>query len=242
MKHIRPSIYFLAIVPLFFTIIFIIGCAEQITSGKTAAVEYTMMFQDGVYPTNAYSGTKDNHIFNDTFAKYYNYGATIKLFAGGDGTLVLYRGIIKFDVSTIEPSSVTVTSAILTLSLEACDGTPTIEAHKILQSWTEGSSNGVNGVSNWISKEAATNWATAGGSFDATSLASSTITSAGSVNLSIPASIVQSWIDDSTTNYGLLLKKKNDSPPANGDGILFYSRENTTKECHPRLTVYYNLP
>lgn len=151
----------------------------------------------------------------------------------------VYRGLIKFDLSSI-PSNATVSAATLSLYYYAgTDGVAnTIKLYRQLKDWSEY-------YACWTYYKNATAWTTEGG-FDSNDCEQSEIGSTGEIsdvnygwkNISLTASKVQEWISGTLTNNGLLLKATDEST----DYCVkqFYSSDYTTDtSLRPKLSVTY---
>src|SRR5271157_3238072 len=77
--------------------------------------EFKIDFQQGVYPTSNYTLASDTYIADscpDT-----NYGQCQNLYVGVDTTVpVVYRAMLRFDLTLVTPSNVQVTNAYLTMN------------------------------------------------------------------------------------------------------------------------------
>jgi hypothetical protein len=99
----------------------------------------------------------------------------------------------------------------------------------------------------WVETQATWNvystgnlWTAAGGDFNAAAISDSVnINAVGYHTFRINASVVQKWIDDETSNKGIMMKITDES--VIGDLLIAVS-ENTTGSFRPRLTVYYTAP
>lgn len=148
-------------------------------------------------------------------------GAGQYLFAGRTNSGALRRALLHFDLSSI-PSDAVIVSATLSLHLtQAASGEHLVSAHRVLASWTTGSSDptGNEGTgaaaapadATWNSRSfgsPAMDWASAGGDFASsasgfapigTELVRYSISSAGL------AADVQAWLADPSANHGWIL-------------------------------------
>jgi hypothetical protein len=224
------------------------GCTQGSTGAQGASGSTVMILQEGVSPSG-YAGAADNNLAYNSTGTYTtrNFGAATLMRTGrsSDLTPIIYRGAIKFDLSPIVPATSTITNAYLTLYVESLAyttfGVPsTVEVYALSQGWTEGSLDGTDGVSNWLTREAGTDWGAQGGSYEATLIDTESITQTGSVTFTITPAVVQNWLENSSANYGLLLKVTNES--GNVTIVNFSSSDSTTSSQRPKLTVYYRLP
>lgn len=192
-------------------------------------------------------------------------GAGEYLFAGRTQKGILRRGAIMFDVEEYIPTEATISSA--TLTMYASDfqnpgtdtGAQTIDIALAAKAWGEGSSNAggseengaiatANDVTWKHAKFAQVFWAAEGGDFSGNVHASQSVTGEGSYKWTSEdvAVDVQYWLDSPSRNYGWLIfgneKVGEESSKADtyaGTVKRFASRENTTEDCQPLLTVKY---
>ncbi|MFO0755310.1 MAG: DNRLRE domain-containing protein [Byssovorax sp.] len=140
-----------------------------------------------------------------------NFGTATLLSLGLSGTE--RRVLISSDVSSI-PAGSMVTSA--TLMLKAGGGSTTVlRAHQSLAPWAE------NTVT----------WNSFNNSFDPAVLASSTYSTTTALYSIDLTSIVQGWVNGTTSNYGILIERNLDSTNN------LYSSNNATVAYRPKLQV-----
>ncbi|MCA9160355.1 MAG: DNRLRE domain-containing protein, partial [Planctomycetales bacterium] len=153
---------------------------------------------------------------------------------GTQGSLVidresgdLQRALLQFDLSSI-PAGSTITSATLKLNATAIDGSLTIQAYQLQQSWAEGSAT-------WNQRTSGTNWTSAGSTYNTTPLDSITtnLTGLHAFNLT---TLAQAWLAGTQQNYGVMLG----SMDGGGNRTATYdSREGGTP---PVLEITYTPP
>jgi hypothetical protein len=171
-------------------------------------------------------------------------------FAGMTAQAEIRRGVIAFDIAGNIPAGSTITSVTLTLNMSrTISGDETVELHKLLADWGEGTSNanseegqGAPATPNdatWRHRFYDTVfWTNMGGDFSLTTSASQVV---GDIGLYVWTSAqmvadVQSWLDDPTNNFGwLVLGDESTSPTSK----RFDTRESATP---PVLTVEYTEP
>jgi hypothetical protein len=68
-----------------------------------------------------------------------------------------------------------------------------INVYQLTESWVEGSGSGTAGAANWTERQPGTAWSTAGGSFNATVVASLSPTATGLHSWDLTA-LVRSWV------------------------------------------------
>ncbi len=209
------------------------------TGPKGADGSILVMFQQGNYPSSAYSGVKDTSIVNVNYN--YNYGGCFINGAGAYTSYIATRTLIKFDLYDIVPSNVTVTKAELILTLNQIYGSNTYTAYKLTRDWLEG--NFCNAASTTVStwnKYGTGDWTTFGGDYDPTPVSNSVYVSGTlpqTIKFSLDTSMVQNWISDPLTNYGIIIIAKNESVINNS---IFWDTKETTSG--PLLKIYYKLP
>ena len=145
------------------------------------------------------------------------------------------RGLLQFDLSSV-PTGVTFQSVKLLLewvSGEVVADDP-VGVYALTRSWVEGNGTSGSGAT-WNTYDGTNKWTTAGGDFDATPVATSTITNATGQKSWDVKTLVQDWISGTRTNYGMLLKR---NPEADGNMPRhdFSSREGTVP---PKLQIVY---
>jgi hypothetical protein len=142
------------------------------------------------------------------------------------------RSLLQFDISSI-PSGSTVDSAILTLkSYQNRLSADSCAINRVTQAWTEA------GVT-WNKYDGSTNWATAGGDFDAVADATFTPPALTDTTVDITiTSLVQEWVNG-TANNGMIIKAGTE---ATTQGTLFYTSDAATAGNRPKLVVTYTLP
>src|SRR5215210_5295058 len=139
---------------------------------------------------------------------------------GGD----LYAAL-RWNLSSI-PAGATVNSATITLNISN-PSPQTYGVYELKKAWNEGQLT-------WNVAATGTPWATAGakGTTDRGSqIASVTPTNIASYTFTIPASVVQGWLNAPSSNSGILL-----AHTTNDDGFIFDSKEGTQP---PKLAITY---
>jgi hypothetical protein len=141
-------------------------------------------------------------------------------FAGETGMGELRRGVLAFDIAGSIPPHSTILSVTLSLNMSrtATETARTVELHKLLADWGEGTSqaSGDEGQGAPATTNDATwrhrffdtiFWATQGGDFSATVSASQSVGPVGAYTWSSAQMVadVQSWLDNPRTNFGWLV-------------------------------------
>ncbi len=170
-----------------------------------------------------------------------NYGAGTSAWVG-TSTNTRWRDIISFDLRDIPPNA-PITSATMSLWRQYGANTAmTIEAHRVTRSWQEGTGlTQCTGGATWYESQAGQNWTTQGGDIDAAVAGSVNIT-AGTASVFDTYTVtgpVQSWVNGSSPNYGVLLRASNESLLA-GNSVVYATDDYTASPTlRPRLTVAY---
>ncbi len=155
--------------------------------------------------------------------------------AGNDSaTLGIARMVLKFPSMAPVPSTARVQEALLTLwSTQANNNVAAYEAHALTKDFDEASAT-------WQRASTTTAWTTPGGDF--------TATPADTVNqLVTPArhnwdltTMTQGWVNNASSNHGVLLKVANETTPA--EHTLFLSSEASELQLRPQLRITYTEP
>jgi hypothetical protein len=149
-----------------------------------------------------------------------------------------YRSLIEFDSLSVIPVGSIVDSAFLDLTLQSAvaDSDSTASWHRLTTAWTET-------VSCWDSASAGVLWSTAGGDYNVTKYGTrKTWGTIGTVIRFTLTTLVQGWVSETWTNYGMLLKFDNENDPGYNMYRQFYSSDNATSTNRPKLIVYYTPP
>lgn len=184
---------------------------------------------------------KDGHIANHSYGNWYIYqsGASTQLWLGSwDWEQYKYdynfyahqsRALFQFNMPTMGPEE-SVISAKLCVPLGSGDAlrnannassnfpnpTPTIDVHRILQDWDEGTGSGqseghqYSGIT-WTNRKAnGYGWNTYGGHFDPNPVASLTMPKSQYMWEFDITNLVKDWMADPSNNFGLLLKYRDE--------------------------------
>jgi hypothetical protein len=166
----------------------------------------------------------------------------------GTGQGELRRGVLAFDIAGNIPAGSTILGVTLSLnmSMTALDTARTVELHKLLADWGEGTSRASGGEG--MGAPATTNdatwrhrffdaifWTTEGGDFSTTVSASQSVGPIGVYTWSALQLVadVQSWLDNPATNFGWLVLGDESEL---GTAKRFDTRESASP---PVLTILY---
>lgn len=224
--------------------ILFISCSSGPGAAGPAGVDVAAVeFQNGAAPHAGYDGSEDAGY--DSQQAAFNYGGHTYGWIGND--TYKWRYAVRFDVSSIVPKNVKVKSCQLIVYCNDIAGATVIRPYALNQPWTEGTSDyagmttGVN--ISWLNYDGNTfPWATAGGDFAAAAAGSAVTTSTSGryYTFNINASVVQAWIDDDSSNNGLVLK--GDEETTGIKWMRVATNESANKLLRPKLVVRYSLP
>jgi hypothetical protein len=196
--------------------------------------------------------SKDNTLIEDPNGSFSN-GAGPSFFVGRVGTTgggTIRRGVIAFNVAGIIPSGATITSVTLTLNMSQTTdlNSETIELHRTLQDWGEGTSFATGGSgtfsttgdATWVHTFYNTSfWGAPGGNFSGTISASRAVGGVAAYtwgSTTQMVSDVQSWLDNPATNFGWTVTGNEENLQT---AKRFDTKENPTPSVRPKLTVVY---
>ena len=198
------------------------------------------------------SASQDNTIYDMSAGDQSN-GRGAFIVAGGDyGSVEARRGLLAFDIASANiPDGSTIIDVVLTMNLsQTMGGAAAVGVHRLLQTWGEGTSNasgnelvgadGSAGDATWLfSRFDSLAWETPGGDFRSAS-ASVQAHQLGAYEWSSSQMVddVQDWLDESSTNFGWMLK----SSELAGNIKAFVSRESGNAALRPRLEITYEEP
>ncbi len=168
----------------------------------------------------------------------YTWGDSIKPFTEntklvlGSSDNIQARSLIRF--LTLPSSVETVSNVSLRLRIfkNMLNSTTQFTIHRVSKSWLESQAT-------WENNKTDYNWTQSGGDFESTPLATFSVSSTrnDSVYVNLPASLIQSWIEEDSLNYGIIIKQSSKS--RNNRFIEFYSSESYDDDLAPVLTFTY---
>jgi len=193
--------------------------------------------------------SKDNTLYEyDPAEGDHSNGAGFHFFAGENGMDELRRGVLAFDIAGHIPAGSTILAVTLSMNMSrtALDTARTVELHKLLADWGEGTSHapGEEGDGAPATPNDATwrhrffdtiFWTNQGGDFSATVSASQSVGPIGQYAWTSAQMVadVQSWLDTPGNNFGWLVLG-DESTIATAK--RFDSRESASP---PMLTIQY---
>jgi 3-phytase len=212
------------------------GTDSQSFNINVVSEPMTISFQDGLFPTSTYAGTKDASIVENTPST--NLGTTNICGVDGDtpGETSLDQSILlSWDISTI-PAGSTVQSASLTLNV-INPSQQTYQLYQSLQNWVEPEVT-------WDIRATGFDWQLGGaqgvsdrGTAVVANVSASTTGSHVITLTQDGVAAIQSWVDDGSSNRGFIMTNS-----INIDGLDFDCREDASAANRPKLTVTYVPP
>jgi hypothetical protein len=198
----------------------------------STTTEVTKSFQDGVFPASNYAGTRDTYISENNPTT--NYDSLNTLVADGEDPGTTDKSIlIKWGNLNI-PAGSTVQSASIRVKVTNMS-VQSYELYQLRRDWDDG-------LATWTQYTGGASWQIAGaeGSNDRGSSAVGSITTSATgfktFNLNAAGiALVQSWVDDPASNYGFII-----TDSSADDGLDITSRESSTPDDRPKLTIVYN--
>ena len=193
-----------------------------------------MRFQDGVFPSSMYSGTRDSWI-RGTSPTENNGMADRVIIDGVDGSFER-SSLVRWDISSL-PAGATIEAAVLTFSVRNQSPDP-YGVFEALRPWTEGSVT-------WNQFDAGMPWTTAGAKGVGTDRGATLLGTTPSDNQTgirtvvlnaDGVQLVQDWLDGTQPNNGFVLFGDG---MVGSDGVNLRSREEPNANLRPMLAVYY---
>jgi hypothetical protein len=225
--------------------------AVEVLSNTSVICADTVMLKP-VADTSLFQFMPDNNLGAQTFLPI---GVT-----GTFGAFTRLRGLVRFDLSQI-PANATVSNATLTVRVvfSAGGANTAFDLHRMLQPWIEGNKSGgpdkmgnlgalaTDGEPDWNHRQhPSVAWGSAGGAagvdYVSTATASITVTPPSSYifsNATVTAD-VQRWVTNAASNFGWMIKSRNETSAAAGTAKRFGSREDDPNA--PVLTVTFSAP
>jgi hypothetical protein len=197
--------------------------------------------------------SKDATLYEDLTGSLAN-GAGEQFFAGktnAGGGGKLRRGILAFDVAAAVPAGSIITGASLKLTLtKTISGATPVSIHAVTTDWGQGTSDansqegqGIAATTNdatWTKRffSTASNWTTAGGDFNSTASATTSVNSLGDYTWSSAATLsdAQAWFATPATNFGWIVRGDEVNL---GSAKRFGTKENLVAGNRPVLTITY---
>ena len=223
-------------------------CAGQTTfrrTGDAARLRFEQLedrrlltvasFQDGVFPTVDYDGTRDAPIFGAQADVNFGGDDIIRADSEQSSTGFPVWSLMKWDLSSI-PAGATLNDVMLTVNVTNTTAAPGFDLFQVLTPWEE------SGVT-WNNTTAVATWEEPGAmdpeDLDPTVLGTLLGTTTGGLTIALGTDgedVVQQWISNPATNHGLMMAN-----PANDNSLRFDSREGITPANRPMLSVDFTF-
>jgi hypothetical protein len=193
---------------------------------------FAIQFQDGMYPNVDYDMCADAQMLEGLPTS--NYGDWPTMSVGNTG-LGDSRAIVFFDIAGALPAGADVRRAVVTLYVEDhygdCD--VAFSVFPLSSSWYEPNVS-------WDYRIGGVTWSTPGGDYSATAVANMDISGEDfSIDISLSASMIESWLASNDNNMGLILVPGSGVPAE--CGLVFTASDNIYILRRPRLTIYYAI-
>ena len=198
-------------------------------------------------PTFTQQFTNDTDGFDtflDSNATTSNYDGWNELYIGrSNANNFMYRGLVKFDFSTIPPNAV-ITSAVISLYSNGVDaagsGTSLVDVFRILRDWVETQAT-------WNIWKTSNNWSSAGALTNASDVDTTAIATSGAIHANLASGdeitfsldVVEftKFVNGTYSNYGFGFKQQSDTSLARMH--QYCSSRHATSGYHPKLVVEY---
>jgi hypothetical protein len=145
--------------------------------------------------------------------------------------------LFGFNIAMIPPGAHVVSATLrLTTSTEAVTNGP-VNIYALREDWTEGTNDATPGVASYNQRKASTSWSSPGAGPSSRFQPAAAIFfpdhTQTSFDVALPPSVVQAWVDNPATNFGVVL-----TCPVGG-AATFYTRGGGNAAQKPRLTVSF---
>ncbi|MCH8924060.1 MAG: tandem-95 repeat protein, partial [Planctomycetes bacterium] len=192
-------------------------------------------FQDGVFPTADYDGTRDVPLFGAEENVNFGDEVTLRADAEQGSTGFPVWSLIKWDLSGI-PADSTINDVSITVNVTNTTVAPGFDLFAMRTPWIESEAT-------WIGPTANSTWEEPGvtdpADFNPTVLGTMIGTATGPLTVlfnSAGRAVVAGWLNNPASNHGLLI-----SNPANDNSLRFDSREGTTPANRPKLLIDFTF-
>jgi len=143
------------------------------------------------------------------------------------------NALLAFNVENIDKTNLESVKLRLWVEYKQSNGI-TLEVYKVSKNWDEGTKKYKDGKANWNYRTSLASWSKVGGDYYPTLYGSKAVTDLGFLEIDLPKALITSWIDDHSTNYGILIKASDNS---NYGIIKILSKENTQTTKQPQLVL-----
>ncbi len=220
------------------------GCGDDEVAPQGPADTIRVVFQDGVSPDASYRGTADAVLKNDPSpaTANTNFGALPSDTLGAVRLSTAYyerRLIVRMDISSITDCSSVISARLSIRVVPPAPDSLTLQAHPVnlpgWKQWTEGFGGTATGVS-WITIDGTAPWQSQGGDFLTTVIDEHTVSTDSVVTFILSPALVKDWIDDPTSNHGIIVKTTDVS---RSRYTTVFLREHGVAARRPRLEIAY---
>ncbi len=203
-----------------------------------------IVFQDGIFPGSAYSGTRDAFLKEGNPSNNYNFGTTPQDTIGHLYLTDSYferRFIIRFDLSEITDCGDVLSSELQLHFSSMSPDTFTLQAYQATvpeilgASWLEGTGSIFGGVS-WLTADATINWDTEGGDLVGPPVETVAVSIDTLISFVLPNSLVLGWIEHPETNHGVIIRLSDTLSQA---FLILHTRESLVLDERPLLMIEY---
>lgn len=142
------------------------------------------------------------------------------------------HGLLRFELSAL-PAGATIDSAVLEVNVSNPVETGELLFYRLLEDWEELEAT-------WTNRRKGQRWTAAGAAppMSAFPLAQASLAArdTGLFTVSLPATLVQSWVDQPSSNFGVVMI----STSPDGRGGVFDSRDSDNTNLRPQLTITFH--
>ena len=178
-------------------------------------------------PSVCVAPTQDSYIVQDTATQNFGGDAELRTRTNSGREKRILMG---FNLPSLPPSSM-ITSATLRLYEITTQAGQTITVYRMTNNW-------VGSQVTWNQRSSGVSWATAGGEYQNTALATFSPDLANQYRDINVTAVTQGWANGTFSNQGLLLR----ATGANAADVRFASSEATSTSQRPQLCITYQLP
>jgi hypothetical protein len=216
----------------------VVGCGQEApfsTSAQELAGTQSTSFQDGVFPSSGYAGTRDSMIEEEH--PNTNHGGDTSISASGDtpaGSGNENYILLQWDVSSIPANAIVRSASIVVTVSDRAD--QTYDFYELTRAWSESQVT-------WQKADSSTDWASNGadglGDRNTASLGSIRASTTGTYTVPLNAqglTVVQKWVTTPSSNRGVIIANKD-----NDNRLEIRSSEYSTKTSRPKLTVTWEV-
>lgn len=205
---------------------------------QQAGLYYVKNFQNGLYPA-LYSGEIESSIYCGYSGATYTANTEPIWIGRKDINSCVYRGLIRFDLSTLPSSKIIIEKAEFTIKTNSNiigSGALGVNIHKITTFWTQY-------YAGWNNATEHTFWQNQfneGGDFDTNTMTPNVsafdLGANDTVTIDLDPAVVLSWTTSPSTNYGMIFIAGDE---AGGEYAEIYPSGDPTPSNRPLLKISY---